>query len=521
MEIMVAFLGNKKKNDNSNRISSIKSIHSKENSFNRLNFSNSGNNKNDKINININKIRKESIKSVNDIKGINNIKDTRSIINTPKVIDNGVKRGIYASVVSNPNISLKNSKSKIDKQKAITGIEEILYIRDKQKNNVKFKNIKENSTFRKKVENSDIKASNLINFMLVAVPLLAILFANSTIANQILINFSTNFRQAEDINFEVTDLVKTYGLYNTDNYIINEQVEQKIEKAEVVEKEKLEPVIITSNEEIIDKEAEIEDVAAFLGNDTINVQITENSSSIQRVTIGNTKILNYSSKRDIDYAGLINSDVILTKKSDKILLYNTHTSETYTNSEGYQFSYTGTMRTTDAEYNMLAIAKKFSENLNLKGFTSVHDTTPHDYGTYTSAYAKSRITVKSALETMSGAGIIIDVHRDASSDLSYRPVANIKGVQVAQLMFVVGVGSSSSPNNNWQDNLKLALKLQQMADKVYPGLFRPMIIRNSVYNQDLNKYALLIEFGATGNTIEEVKLSTRCMTNLLNIMYKD
>ena len=48
-----------------------------------------------------------------------------------------------------------------------------------------------------------------------------------------------------------------------------------------------------------------------------------------------------------------------------------------------------------------------------------------------------------------------------------------------------------------------------------------MIIRDSTYNQDLNRYSLLIEFGATGNTIEEVKLSTRCVSNLLNILYKD
>ena len=88
-------------------------------------------------------------------------------------------------------------------------------------------------------------------------------------------------------------------------------------------------------------------------------------------------------------------------------------------------------------------------------------------------------------------------------------------------MLVMGVGTSSVPNENWEENLKLALKLQQLADKVYPGLFRPMYIRNSVYNQDLNKYSLLMEFGATGNTIEEVMLSTRCIANLLNIIYKD
>ena len=42
-----------------------------------------------------------------------------------------------------------------------------------------------------------------------------------------------------------------------------------------------------------------------------------------------------------------------------------------------------------------------------------------------------------------------------------------------------------------------------------------MIIRNSLYNQDLNKYSLLIEVGATGNTIEEAKCATRCINKFI------
>lgn len=573
MKIMVAFLGNKKNNSNiivnnnnnnrisGNKLSSIKNESNKVNEFSKVNKFNSinsfgrsntrGKSINSYENNRISKIKRDTIKSINSIselKSTKNIKDFKNIkdlscnkvnqniksslseFKDNKFFENGFKSVIYANVVSNPNISFKYKK--LNKKKVIARINELLNYKNIGKSNYKNNNAdinsikkskrtKYNNYYNKKNCTSDIKVVNLINFMLIFIPLVTIIFSNNLLASKILVSFTTNFRQAEKINFQVTDLVKNYSLYNLNNYIIYDKIETIVEKADNTYLDKNQQVIVTSDEEIIDKEAQIEDIAAFFGNEQINVEITENSSSIQRVTIGGTKILNYSSKRDIDFAALINSEVILTKKSDKILLYNTHTSETYTNSDGYQFGYTGTMRTTDAMYNMIAIAKKFSENLNLKGFSSVQDTTPHDYGTYTSAYSKSRITVKNALETMSGAGIIIDVHRDASSDLSYRPVANIKGVQVAQLMFVVGVGSNSSPNNYWQDNLKLALKLQQMADKVYPGLFRPMIIRNSVYNQDLNKYALLIEFGATGNTIEEVKLSTRCMTNLLNIMYKD
>lgn len=449
---------------------------------------------------NLNKI--SNIKKINILQNRNKKNTKTSIKNISKVTDNRHKSRIYANVVSNQTIIAKKSNLKINKDKALNNIEDIL--KNKENSKLKFNSIN---------TNNNLGGLRLIFFMLVVVLISAIALNNTMLLNNVLIKFSTNFRQAENFNFEVADLVKKYGLYNTNNYIINQEIEKKIEEAQVN--------MVSNDESIIDKEAQIDDIATFFGNEKVNVEITENSNSIQRITIGSTRILNYSSKRNIDYADLLSTDVIFTKKSDKILLYNTHTSESYTNSEGYKFEYTGIMRTTDANFNMLAISKKLNENLKAKGFESFQDTTPHDYGTYTSAYAKSRITVKKALESMSGAGIIIDVHRDASSDLSFRPVANIKGVQVAQLMFVVGVGSNATPNDNWKDNLKLALKLQQIADKVYPGLFRPMIIRNSVYNQDLNKYSLLIEFGATGNTIEEVNLSTRCITNLLNILYKD
>ena len=170
---------------------------------------------------------------------------------------------------------------------------------------------------------------------------------------------------------------------------------------------------------------------------------------------------------------------------------------------------------------MLRIAKELNNNLNEKGFNSIQDTTPHDYGTYTSAYAKSRITLQNAISSYGGFGLAIDVHRDAIENLDFRPTVNIRGVEVARIMLVIGAGSRDNKNPYFEDNLKLALKLQYIGEKIYPGLFRTMYIRNSIYNQDLNKYSLLIEVGASGNSIEEAQMATRCITNLLNIIYKD
>ncbi|MCI8482088.1 MAG: hypothetical protein HFJ27_03230 [Clostridia bacterium] len=69
---------------------------------------------------------------------------------------------------------------------------------------------------------------------------------------------------------------------------------------------------------------------------------------------------------------------------------------------------------------------------------------------------------------------------------------------------------------NWQQNLKFAVKVQQKADELYPGLFRPIIVRNSRYNQHLTKAATIIEVGATGNTMEQCLVSMKYLARVLN-----
>ncbi len=378
---------------------------------------------------------------------------------------------------------------------------------------------KKNGNKKNIINNIKKQNNNIVNFKLSKIIyIIVVIFGIIVLAKYIpvspnVIYFASNFRQAEGKNVKISDVLNIYGIYNKGNYIFDESI--PIEKAEKLDPQKdaieiLDNIVKDKNEQSV-----------FGEKNETNVEITENSENIQRINLNKMKILNYSSKRELDFKTLATSNITLTKKSDKILLYNTHTSESYANSENYKFEYSGARRTLDANYNMLSVAKKFKENLDSKGFEVIHDTTPHDYGTYTSSYARSRITVKSALTTMGNAGIIIDVHRDATSDLDYRPVVNINGVQVAQCMLVMGVGSDVTNNPYAEDNLKLAFKIQQIADEVYPGLFKPMIIRNSIYNQDLNKYSLLIEVGASGNTLEEAYLATRCLSNLLNIVYKD
>jgi stage II sporulation protein P len=325
-----------------------------------------------------------------------------------------------------------------------------------------------------------------------------------------IIELAGNARISYENEFNISNLKNIFPVFNNTSYILKEKAKNEV--ISVTNENK-------SEYELIDNILIEDAVAAFSNKRELGI-VRNDSPDIERVTIDTMKILNYSTLRNIDYQALYNKVISLTKLSDNILLYNTHTSESYNNSEKYKFDYTGIYRTTNAKFNMISVAGELDKNLKEKNISVIQDTTPHDYGTYTSAYARSKITIKNDITKYGNFGISIDVHRDASGDLSFAPKTNIKGVNVAQCMFVVGVGTDKNRNPYYLDNLSLAIQIQLLADKVYPGLFRPMYIRNSIYNQDLNRYSLLIEIGATGNTLEEAYYTTRCISNLLDIIYK-
>ena len=68
---------------------------------------------------------------------------------------------------------------------------------------------------------------------------------------------------------------------------------------------------------------------------------------------------------------------------------------------------------------------------------------------------------------------------------------------------------------NWQENLKLALKLQQTFEKMYPTLARPLSLMSKNYNESLTNGSLLIEFGTDVNSIDEATYSAEMVGNAI------
>ena len=94
--------------------------------------------------------------------------------------------------------------------------------------------------------------------------------------------------------------------------------------------------------------------------------------------------------------------------------------------------------------------------------------------------------------------IIIDLHRDAiGSKSDYDPSVKIGDDVASQLMFVIGTNGGGLYHPNWQNNLRFAIKVQEIANEMYLG-----------------KAAVIIEVGSTGNTLEQSLTSMKYLAKV-------
>ena len=278
---------------------------------------------------------------------------------------------------------------------------------------------------------------------------------------------------------------------------------KEIEQTQTIEEDQTEN-LATEN---IEQNTEIENETQE--NTETNTQVILENVETQIVTqnpisesfnseINGVKIKNETS---FDISNIMETALEINKNN--ILIFHTHTCESYTPSEKYQYQQTGNFRTTDLNYTVARVGDELSNYLLGFGFNVYHDKTYHDYPAYSGSYNRSLATVQNALKT-NPSDIIIDLHRDAIGSISnYDPSVKIGEDVAAQVMFVIGTNGGGLNHPNWKQNLKFAIEVQQKANEMYPGLFKPIILRNSRYNQHLGKAACIIEVGATGNTLDQ------------------
>ncbi len=210
----------------------------------------------------------------------------------------------------------------------------------------------------------------------------------------------------------------------------------------------------------------------------------------------------------------------ITIENKNIIIYHTHSCESYTSSEQYPYTPTGNFRTTDLKYTVTGVGTELENQLKKYNIQVVHNTNYHDYPAYNGSYTRSLATVENILKT-NPADIIIDLHRDAIGSRSdYAPTVKIGDDYAAQIMFVMGTNEGGLQHPNWQQNLKFAVKVQEKAEEMYPGLFKPIMVSENRYNQHAGKYANIIEVGATGNTLEQCLTSMKYLAKVLSEVIK-
>ncbi len=205
----------------------------------------------------------------------------------------------------------------------------------------------------------------------------------------------------------------------------------------------------------------------------------------------------------------------LGKGEPLVLIYHTHTTESYTSTADNKIEYISPWRSLDKSKNMARIGKEVKRILEEDfGIHVVHDTTLHDYPDYSVSYTRSLQTAERILKEYPSIKYVFDLHRDGLTDNQKNRNLYLTAFgdqKTARISLVVG-----NDNFNSEQNKKFAQKIQKKMNQKYPGMGRSIIDRdNRKYNQFVSDYATLIEVGSNLNTLEEALKAAKSMGKVI------
>lgn len=225
----------------------------------------------------------------------------------------------------------------------------------------------------------------------------------------------------------------------------------------------------------------------------------------------------YINPSELNASELLGKDlrINLSTGGSKILIYHTHSQETFADSDN------------DPSTSIVGIGRYLTEILNNK----YKIPTMHHEGVYdlingkldrSEAYEFAKPEVEQILAENPSIEVVIDLHRDGVADTTHL-VTEINGKPTAQIMFFNGLSRTrvngdlvGMANPYLQDNLAFSLQMKIAAETKYPGFARRNYLRGYKYNMDLMPRMLLIEAGAQTNTVEEMRNAMEVLADLLN-----
>ena len=190
----------------------------------------------------------------------------------------------------------------------------------------------------------------------------------------------------------------------------------------------------------------------------------------------------------------------------RVPIVHSHGSEACTMPAGQEYTPTGSFRTDNDACNVVRVGDEIAAALSERGISVLHDRTLHDVPDYNDAYPHSLASVEDYMEKYPSLVFVLDVHRDAVSDAdgNQYKLVSAEEPHAAQMSFIMG-----NAYDGWQENLKLAMAIQQNLSADYPTLMRPITMLNYRYNQFVSPGAMLLEVGAAGNSLDEALYAAR------------
>jgi len=184
-------------------------------------------------------------------------------------------------------------------------------------------------------------------------------------------------------------------------------------------------------------------------------------------------------------------------KSPQVLIYHTHTTESYqpvTEGNFHSVNKIGTVR---------EVGDVLAERLEELGYQVIHDETIHDHPSYSQSYSRSLETAMEYLHQYPEIALVVDLHRDAAGYAgSVGKVHSVEGKNSAAYGYVIGHG-----NPNLEALMKTVEDLNRIADQVYPGYTGKIIDKDYKFNQYISDHHILVEVGNNENTIEQAKMT--------------
>ncbi|MGN1133014.1 MAG: stage II sporulation protein P [Oscillospiraceae bacterium] len=265
-----------------------------------------------------------------------------------------------------------------------------------------------------------------------------------------------------------------------------------------------------------DKDGKILDYCfePYSGEQYINLK---NGGQVRNCTdISNDTLMAESQKK---YDFTLEAD----SKQPQILIYHTHTTESFELKDRDYYDRDFSTKTTDPNKNITSVGDEICKQLDEAGIAYVHDTLVHDYPDYDNAYQSSRSTVQQLLKKYPSIKIALDIHRDGierEDGTRLAPTVEVDGKKAAQVMIISGCDDGTKDMPNYLKNFHFASALQSTFASSYEGFARPVLFDYRFYNQDLTTGSLLIEVGAQGNSLDQVKYSGELIGKSLVKMFK-